>query len=155
MGISVWDYGRWRKAETEKYGQGPEGAGYKLEANSYKLDRVYQNKKMGVRIRYPSELVVKENKDQVEFGEKIKMSVRETNQNLVDVADEEADKLKLTREREYVNAGPVAITILTWEEGGETRQRALTVNGKTMIVIDAAAGEEGVLRAMLESLVII
>ena len=159
--FSVWDYNLWRHAERDKYGQGPGGASDQKLVTSDQLDRVYQNKEAGIRIRYPNELGATAGKkgEVVRFGEKIVVRVESMKGGLTDRADREVEMLlkkgiKLSREREYTAVETAAITILTWEEGGALMQRAMMAPGDRLIVIDAV-DEEGTFRAMLSSLVII
>ncbi|HJZ06273.1 hypothetical protein A2634_02380 [Candidatus Amesbacteria bacterium RIFCSPHIGHO2_01_FULL_48_32] len=169
VGFSIWDLNQWRHAEMDKYGQGPGGAGDELPVISYQLDRVWQNKEAGVRIRYPGEWPIKENSKfeilnpkiqvLVRFEEKIKISVEKIEGGFSDRVDEEVRNLekvgiKMAREREYVTVETASITILTWEENGQLIQRAMTAKKDWLVIIDGYGAEE-VLRAMLESLVLI
>jgi len=95
----------------------------------------------------------------VRFEEKIKISVEKIEGGFSDRVDEEVRNLekvgiKMAREREYVTVETASITILTWEENGQLIQRAMTAKKDWLVIIDGYGAEE-VLRAMLESLVLI
>ncbi len=73
-------------------------------------------------------------------GAQIKVVTADFSGSLAAEADHQVAQLPpLSRERQYVNGNAGAITILTWEAGGETHQRALIGREDQLVALEAAA----------------
>ncbi len=167
---SVKEYKQWRVDETSNYGQGPLG---KTNTGDTKLsaDKLYQNDVAGFRIKYPSswEVVANpkfsdgkyslsqiarmdERAEVVLFGGRIRVSVVRNSLNFTDLVDQEARKMEMVREREYLNTEKVSIVILTWKQNGRERQTAFAHKGGDKVFVleqDGVGGWEEVLRSMV------
>lgn len=168
VALSVRDWQRWRYEETKNYGHGPGGAGELEEQARRRKWALYQNEAVGIRLRYPEGWEVKENSvssgkrekvSVVRFGEgggwRIDVGVEElkTGANLNEVVDREIKTLKglgatLVGERQNLNTERVSAVILTWEEGGEKRQRGVTVGGGKIVVVDVRNDEAALVEAL-------
>ncbi len=117
VGFTVWDYMKWKHAETDQFGKGP--SVYPV----LKLTHMYQSGVVGVRIKYPTDWKATESKDGViSLGSNMKVVTEKTDKNLTDIADEfvknEIDAGKrMAKEREYINTDQVSVTVLTFEYG--------------------------------------
>jgi len=67
VGYTVKDYIAWRKEEIGKFGQGYS----QMAAAAKPLVNIYENLKLGFRIRYPEAWAVTEIKDGVLLGDKV------------------------------------------------------------------------------------
>lgn len=171
VAVSVWDYKNWKYEETRNYGYGPD------TAFSLVINRTYQNKLAGVRIRYPGEWEVKVNpkfevknlkltfndvvtkNDRVwvvKLGGKMTVYVARLTKNMPDEVNNEVALInkisKLNREREYVGTVAGTAVVLSWENEGTFYQRGmLSGNGKMVIVdlVDADATTKEVMEKTL------
>lgn len=133
VGFTLWDYKNWRWEETHKFGQGGQATSEFLPA--MKLEGVFSNRIRGVRIKYPKSWDVGEMEFREPFGRaKVSIKVKKDTANLSDIADSKA--FGVTRERDYLDANGLAVTILTWDGESQVKQVALAKKGDRLVMIE-------------------
>ena len=155
--FSVKDYKTWKRAETEKYGQG--WAGQEKIVETAPLTGPYVNKIWRFRIKYPKDWTIKENVDYSESnpyrkalpsaGRKFQviefsnpnqsMTIAvwgETvvNRDLVDIVTERA--IGIAGDREYRNNEKAKFTVIHWESSVEVKYQAFLKNADVVLTIE-------------------
>lgn len=180
--FSIGDYRAWKKAETEKYGQGWSGQGRVVEIAP--LIGPYVNKIWEVRIKYPKDWTFKENKDYSEtniykkplpipnrrvsiiefFNSTKSMSINVLGEvvpkmDLVDIVTKEA--VGISGDREYKNTDRAKFTVIRWESPSEIKYKAYAKKFKVVYIIEAKGSPmeasllQKTLMSILEAFVII
>lgn len=151
IGLLVWgiwgSVSEWREfrfIETNNYGQGPDV----VKTLQNPAEKMYQNDLVGVRIKHPKDWAVTTNPKLIgreakwlgekvrvaDFGGVMSMYIERTDKELVDVADEMARVLPVSRERDYYNTNQVSIIVLTYKIGDVEKQVALVKKFGTKLV---------------------
>lgn len=130
MMFTVWDWRQWRIAETNNYGHGWEEN--REVAPAKKLGRVYTDKLLKFRIRYPQDWGAKA---------KIRVTVEKDTRDLPVIADEMAGGI--TQERNYINTESANLVVLTWKGVSETKQVAIAKKGDRLYKIEVTC-ESGI-----------
>lgn len=158
VSFSVIDYKAWRKAETDKYGQG--WGGQEQVAEIAPLVGPYVNKVWRARIKYPQDWKVSENVEYsesniyrkplpktnkraevVEFTNPTQsISIKVwgeiiPNKDLVDIVTKEA--VGITGDREYQNSGRAKFTVVHWKSQSEVKYRAYAKNSGMVYIIES------------------
>lgn len=142
--FTLWDYSRWRHAELDNYGLGPKEKEHWQAARP--LDKLYQNLKMGVRLRYPGDWEIKEKGEAVTIAQKngevaIKITTQTTNESMTEIANRMA--VGATKDREHIKGqDETPIILLTWNRGGEIVQKALAGREKKLVILEVRCKSE-------------
>ena len=141
--FSVWDWQRWRHAELGKFGQGQAN---QVTAVAAPLAPPISWPELGFRLSPPQDWTVTLASASAQLakfdhsGGQIWVTSVNFRGNLAAEADSQVSKLPaLSRERQYITGSLGEITILTWEAGGATHQRALTNRNDQLVIIEAVA----------------
>lgn len=156
--FSVFDYKAWKKAETEKFGQG--WVGQEKVAEIAPLVGPYVNKVWNARIKYPKDWILKENFDYSETN-RFKKPLPAANQrvqivdfsnpansisinvlgevmpneDLGDIVTKEA--VGIAEDREYKNSDRAKFIVVHWNSPSEVKYRAYAKNSEVVYIIES------------------
>lgn len=158
LAFSLFDYKSWKKAETEKFGQGWKGQ--EKVAEIAPLIGPYVNKVWSARIKYPKDWTIKENMDYsesnlykkplpavnqreqiVEFSNptnSISINVLGEvmpNDDLVDIVTKEA--VGIAEDREYKNSDRAKFIVVHWKSPSEVKYKAYAKNSEVVYILES------------------